>query len=118
MAQSPPDEKTVPEIIEKNGASHSSDSEEGSVHRRKWWTIGGKDRSFAPVDPNSITASIDDFENHNQANIHGSVFDDHGAAAFYQPVEKYEGRHRFDPSATWTPEEENRLLKTVSRSTE
>ena len=27
-----------------------------------------------------------------------------------QPHETYEGRHRFDPSATWTAEEERRVV--------
>jgi hypothetical protein len=27
------------------------------------------------------------------------------------PHESYEGRHRFDPSATWTPEEEAKVLR-------
>lgn len=27
------------------------------------------------------------------------------------PHESYEGRHRFDPTATWTPEEEKRVIR-------
>jgi hypothetical protein len=83
-----------------------------------WWKLGGKDISFAPVDPDSVTTSnsqsTEDIETSQLDNIHGSVFDDSGAAQFYKPIEKYEGAHRFDPSATWTPEEERKLIRTVS----
>lgn len=30
---------------------------------------------------------------------------------FYVPIEAYEGRHRYDPKATWTTEEERALIK-------
>jgi hypothetical protein len=99
-----------PDVLEKSDVQAYSIS---GVQRRKWWTIGGKDISFAPVDKDSVAESIDDFENRGIAGVHGSVFDDTDAKLFYAPVEKYEGRHRFDPDATWTPEEEHRLLKTV-----
>jgi hypothetical protein len=99
-----------PEVLEKSGVQTYA---KPGVQRRKWWTIGGKDISFAPVDKDSVAESIDDFENRGIAGVHGSVFDDTEAKLFYAPVEKYEGRHRFDPDATWTPEEEHRLLKTV-----
>lgn len=86
--------------------------------KRPWWKLGGQDISFAAVDPASVATSAsgsvkDDIEGSGENNIHRSVFDDSGAAQFYQPVEKYEGRHRFDPTATWTPEEEQKLVRTV-----
>lgn len=85
--------------------------------RRPWWKLGGKDISFAPVDPVSASASLrDDIENSSgdESTNKGTVFDDHAAAEFYRPVEKYEGKHRFDPTATWTPEEERNLVRRVS----
>ena len=86
--------------------------------KKKWWNIGGPDISFAAVDPapasNSSSTSIkDDIETSGAQNVQGSVFDDSKAAELYQPVEKYEGRHRFDPSATWTEEEERKLIRSV-----
>jgi hypothetical protein len=112
MSQSDIEKHSIhsPDVLEKSGAEAYA---EPRVQRRKWWTIGGKDISFAPVDKDSVAESIDDFENRGIAGVHGSVFDDTDAKLFYAPVEKYEGRHRFDPDATWTPEEEHRLLRTV-----
>jgi hypothetical protein len=73
------------------------------------------------VDPDSLamskTASTEDIETSQIDNIHGSVFDDSGAAQFYQPIEKYEGAHRFDPNATWSAEEEKTLVRCVSHRT-
>jgi len=86
---------------------------------RPWWKLGGKDISFAPVDSDSVPTSTsgsikNDIETSGTSDIHGSVFDDSAAAQFYQPIAKYEGRHRFDPTATWTFEEEQKLVRTVS----
>ncbi|TVY27419.1 putative transporter [Lachnellula hyalina] len=86
--------------------------------KKKWWNIGGPDISFAAVDPapasNSSSTSIkDDIETSGAQTVQGSVFDDSKAAELYQPVEKYEGRHRFDPSATWTEEEERKLIRSL-----
>ena len=103
-------------VIEKSGSNYPITT--SKVTHRPWWKLGGKDISFAPVDPDSVTtsnaASTEDIETTGLDNVHGSVFDDSGAAQFYQPIEKYEGAHRFDPNATWTPAEEKALVRTVS----
>ena len=31
----------------------------------------------------------------------------------YVPIHNYEGKHRYDPKAQWTPEEEKRLIRKV-----
>jgi hypothetical protein len=71
------------------------------------------------VDPDSVTTSAsgsisEDIEGTRTYDIHGSVFSDPDAALLYKPIEKYEGSHRFDPTATWTPEEEQKLVRTAS----
>lgn len=43
----------------------------------------------------------------------GSVFEDETLAKFYEPPEEYEGKHRFDVNARWTPAEEKALLRKV-----
>ena len=105
-----------PNVIEKNGGNFAISA--AQPPKRAWWQLGGKDISFATVDPASVTTSSSaslqgDIESGDEKNIHGSVFDDDAAAHFYKPIEKYEGRHRFDPTATWTAEEERKLVRTV-----
>jgi hypothetical protein len=112
-----PDEKTSdPGVVEKKNGDY--DVSPTITQRRPWWKIGGKDISFAPVDKDSVTTSSgsisDDVEGTRTYDIHGSVFSDPDAAQIYKPIEKYEGSHRFDPSATWTPQEEQALVRTVS----
>ncbi|KAL8277245.1 hypothetical protein RQP46_010314 [Phenoliferia psychrophenolica] len=40
-----------------------------------------------------------------------SVFDDPTLAKFYTPPDDYESKHRFDPTARWTEEEENAVRR-------
>jgi hypothetical protein len=112
------DEKTSdPGVAEKKNGEYNVSRY--VTPKRPWWKIGGKDISFAPVDPDSVTTSSsgsisEDVEGTRTYDIHGSVFSDPDAALIYKPIEKYEGSHRFDPSATWTPQEEQALIRTVS----
>ena len=32
---------------------------------------------------------------------------------FYKPIPKYEGMHRYDPSFTWEPQEEKKVVRKV-----
>ena len=105
------------DIIEKSEGRDQSPITTTVIKRRPWWKLGGEDISFAAVDSgvSSKSGSVkDDLETNGINDIHGSVFDNSSAAQFYQPIEKYEGRHRFDPTATWTPQEEQKLVRTVS----
>ena len=93
---------------------------QGSVglRSRPWWKFGGQDQSFIPShleSDSSTSGSLKEDLETNAYNTKGeSVFDDTRAADFYKPIEKYEGRHRFDPSATWSDDEERRLVRRVS----
>ena len=45
------------------------------------------------------------------------VFDndsENSLEGFYQPIDKYEGRHRYDPYFEWEPQEEKKLVRRVS----
>lgn len=44
------------------------------------------------------------------------VFAGGASNQLYEPIPEYEGRHRYDPKAEWTEEEEKALLKRVSHT--
>ncbi|CAF9937050.1 MAG: hypothetical protein HETSPECPRED_010544 [Heterodermia speciosa] len=37
--------------------------------------------------------------------------DEHSLDKYYQPIDSYEGRHRYDPKATWSKAEEKALIR-------
>ena len=81
--------------------------------------LDGKDLSTATHQDATSTGSSGDEE--RAANDLGSdgehAFSDPKVAEYWRGVyenAKYECRHRFDPSATWTPEEEKKLRRRVS----
>ena len=41
-----------------------------------------------------------------------------GDQAFYLPIERYEGKHRYDPMFQWEPKEERKLVRKVYKSLE
>jgi hypothetical protein len=94
---------------------HAKSPSQNRSRRRKWWQFGGKDISYVSVDdglyPGSDNSSISDSPSlvKNVAN----VFEAPEAAEIYKPIQGFEGAHRFDPSATWTPEEEKVLVRRV-----
>lgn len=46
----------------------------------------------------------------------GVTFDTAGLKArLYKPIEKYEGKHRYDPDFDWEPEEERKVVRKVCR---
>ena len=80
-----------------------------------WWKFGGKDRIYIPTRKEISQTSLDDFANPDHHNtMDESVFNNADAYEIYKPIENYEGRHRFDPTATWSDDEEKRLVRKVS----
>lgn len=57
-----------------------------------------------------LPSPAESWEGHGQAN---PTFDNHGLQKHYIPIDTYEGKHRFDPRATWSVEEEKRLVRKV-----
>ena len=76
--------------------STSGSGEQSTFSKPNATTIPGSGSEEAPEDLKAITAaneSVDSLEK------------------FYVPIERYEGRHRYDPSATWTEAEEKSLIR-------
>ena len=44
---------------------------------------------------------------------HSATFETSGNESFFVPIEKYEGRHRYDPTFEWEPLEERKLVRKV-----
>lgn len=55
-------------------------------------------------------------DTHKYDNIGGGAFAEGAFTKHYAPIDGYEGRHRWDPNAQWTPEEEKKLVRRVSSS--
>lgn len=91
-----------------------------ALQTNPWWRFGGRDRSYIPTRNEPSKSSQDsltdprDIESENTADL--SVFNDAKAYDIYKPIENYEGRHRFDPRATWSDGEEKKLVRRVSSS--
>ena len=93
--------------------------EQGIPHKANpWWKFGGRDRIFVPSRLQGSESTFKDFQVDRTVdddhNADGNVFSDPRAVEIYQPIDKYEGRHRFDLHATWSDEEERRLVQRVS----
>ncbi|KAJ5918630.1 hypothetical protein N7466_010622 [Penicillium verhagenii] len=67
-------------------------------------TFEAKDSSVALLQPPSTPAESDSY---SQSGAIASG----GSAEYYSPVPGYEGNHRYDPKATWTAKEEQRLVR-------
>ncbi len=80
---------------------------------QKWYHLFGKDISHVSVDAGYETSSETSSLDEPLVNNTHNVFEAPEASEIYKLVEGFEGTHRFDPSATWTPEEEKSLVRRV-----
>ena len=44
----------------------------------------------------------------------GRTFETDSLESHYKPIDTYEGRHRYDPSFEWEPQEERKVVRKVS----
>ena len=69
-----------------------------------------------PSDPISLSehSSIDSTTNRDvKYKAEEGIDEDDDLRKFYEPIETYEGRHRYDPTAQWTTQEERTLVRRV-----
>lgn len=83
--------------------------------RQKWYSLRGKDVSYVSVDDGYDTSSETSSLNEGVVNAHHNVFEAPEAQEIYKFVDGFEGAHRFQPDATWSAEEEKKLIRRVSR---
>lgn len=79
---------------------------------RNWWHFGGKDVAYVSVDAGYESKS-ESSSNEDLVKNKDNVFVAPEAAELYKPIEGFEGTHRFDPNATWSAEEEKKLVRRV-----
>lgn len=98
-------------VLAYNGRGSQDDSSVNhhiSVFRADpWWKFGGRDRIFIPIQEETSKTKDDGIA------VDESVFSNAKARDIYKPIEKYEGRHRFDVNATWSDDEEKKLVRRV-----
>ncbi|KAL9612353.1 MAG: hypothetical protein Q9167_003040 [Letrouitia subvulpina] len=93
---------------EKDSQDDSGVRYQASAFRASpWWKFGGRDRIFIPI--REETSEIHPEDGGIAADE--SVFSNVKARDIYKPIDKYEGRHRFDVNATWTDDEEKKLVQ-------
>ena len=97
--------------------AYTSSDTRNAIGESPWWKFGGHDRVFVPSGQGTSDTSLSSFrklkEIESGNNNYDNVYSDPRAAEFYEPIEKYEGRHRFDPRASWSDEEERKLVRRV-----
>lgn len=66
---------------------------------------------------NSETGSTDALSESLKQHISSIAIGNSDLARFHVPIDAYEGKHRFDPDAEWTAEEERVLVRRVCDTT-
>lgn len=96
--------------------SNKEASGDGLRYRpRRWWQIGGQDISHVSINAGyeAEATSSSSSSSENLTSGGEDIFVAPEALEVYKPIEGFEGAHRFDPSATWTKEEEAALIRKV-----
>ncbi|KAB5589066.1 MFS transporter [Ceratobasidium theobromae] len=75
-------------------------------------SLGNKKSS--PLEQNK-SLGYEDVESPGVVSREGHVFDNPDLGKYFIPIQEYEGRHRFNPKATWTEAEERSLVRKVDK---
>ena len=70
------------------------------------------DRSDS-LQPGSVYAVKDSLGKDLFSKGAANTFETESLESYYKPIDGYEGLHRYDPSYTWEPAEEKRLVRRV-----
>jgi hypothetical protein len=79
-------------------------------------TLDTHEKTPAPDSSDSARDSDNEDIDGDYGSYHGHVFSDEKKAEYWRNVyetAQYEGRHRFDPTLTWTAKEEKALKRKV-----
>ena len=73
-------------------------------------TDDSKEKAFA-IDLTGSGTSSQNLTSDDPDMAHEDETASHHLGKYYTPIDSYEGKHRYDPKARWTPEEEKRLVR-------
>ncbi|KAK3114559.1 hypothetical protein LTR53_007013 [Teratosphaeriaceae sp. CCFEE 6253] len=93
---------------EKNVAGFVS-SEDPDHHHRKSSLASIAGAGFTTA--NILKSPVDTTQKGQQLNGNSTTFASQGLDAYYRPGDHWEGIHRYDPSFTWEPSEEKKLVR-------
>lgn len=62
--------------------------------------------ALAKRDHNSLEAELPEY-------TPGSAFETAGLETHYEPIDSYEGKHRYDPEYKWLEEDEKKVVRKV-----
>jgi hypothetical protein len=101
--------------MDKTDLNSPPQSENSEIGGRKktnhWWSISSKDVAYVSIDSGFNESETTSISDSSLIKNNYSVFEAPEAVELYKPIVGFEGSHRFDPSATWTPEEEKTLVR-------
>ena len=100
-------------MADKTGVVEAFASTTQPTRRPRWFSLHGKDVSYVSVDAGYSTGSETSSLNEDIVDAHHNVFEAPEAQDIYKLVEGFESAHRFQADATWTPDEEKKLVRRV-----
>ena len=109
----------MPPEAPTGSVSLDADTKSAKVTRvlRRWKGQPDKQAAFTyPSEPiylsehSSINGAVD---GDVKDIMHADIDEDDDLRKFYEPIATYEGRHRYDPKAQWTSQEEKALVRRV-----
>ena len=104
--------RVVEEDVVQASAASSHASGTAKWSRKLKRVESSKEKAFAVNLAGSETSSQNS-ATHEPGKVDDAETMDDRLRKYYAPIDTYEGRHRYDPTARWTPKEEKRLVRSL-----
>ena len=97
------------EQFDVKGVPHVSNSRQSLGEHRSDWRVLWRGRHTA--DDQAFEYALPPSEASSGLHLEDAQVDEY--LSHYAPIDTYEGKHRYDPKAQWSLEEEKRLVRKV-----